>query len=89
MPHGFRTTCEDEWIDNEFIDSAINIQMNHTSTTGSSVRDRYISKDKDHFAKRTEMVAHMQKLITKKMKAYKETLKTIKGMKSGRAKTTN
>ena len=53
------------------------------------MRDRYISKDKDHFAKRTEMVAHMQKLITKKMKAYKETLKTIKGMRSGRAKTTN
>ena len=89
VPHGFRTTCEDEWIDNEFIDSAINIQMNHTSTTGNSVRDRYISKDKDHFAKRTEMVAHMQKLITKKMKAYKETLKTIKGMKHGRVKTAN
>lgn len=88
-PHGFRTTCEDHWIDGRFIDSAINVQMNHTSTTGNRVRDRYISKDKDFFEERKKMVQFMNDFIKREIKIYRDTQTTIKNMRDGRVKTSS
>lgn len=86
VPHGFRTTCEDQWIDGRFIDSAINVQMNHTSTTGNKVRDRYISKDKDFFDERMNMVQHMNDFIKREVKIYRDTQTTLKSLQAGEIK---
>lgn len=85
--HGFRTTCEDHWIDGRFIESAINVQMNHTSTTGNKVRDRYISKDKDFFDERMKMVQHMNDFIKREVKIYRDTQTTLKNLQAGEIRT--
>jgi hypothetical protein len=53
--HGNRTVCEDLWEVQRYTDSAINIQQDHASQTGNSVRDRYKGKD-DFFEERKKML---------------------------------
>jgi hypothetical protein len=61
--------------------------MNHTSTTGNKVRDRYISKDKDFFDERMKMVQHMNDFIKREVKIYRDTQTTFKNLQAGKVKT--
>jgi len=70
VPHGFRNTCETHWVKSEFMQTAINVQSDHKSTTGDLTRDRYISKDEDFFKERTVLVESMAKLIEDAMSDY-------------------
>jgi len=81
VPHGFRNTCETHWVKSEFMQTAINVQSDHKSTTGDLVRDRYISKDEDFFKERTMLLESMAKLIKDAMSDYALLQTTIKNAK--------
>lgn len=88
-PHGFRTSCEVEWQKQQFIDSAINVQQDHSSTTGNMVRDRYISNDEDFFDERMKMVEFMSKFIDDQIDSHKKLQNAIARAKDGTVSTTN
>jgi len=81
VPHGFRNTCETHWVKSQFMQTAINVQSDHKSTTGDLVRDRYISKDEDFFKERTMLLESMAKLIKDAMSDYALLQTTIKNAK--------
>lgn len=82
VPHGFRNTCETHWINSRFLQTAINVQSDHKSTTGDAVRDRYISKDEFFIEERTKMLEAMAKLIKDAMNDYALLQKTIENASS-------
>jgi integrase len=81
VPHGFRNTCETHWVKSKLMQTAINVQQDHKSTTGDLVRDRYISQDEDFFKERTELLESMAKLIKDAMSDYESLQRTINNAK--------
>ena len=81
VPHGFRNTCITHWIKAQFMQTAINVQGDHKSTTGDLVKDRYISQDEDFFDERTKMLKSMAKLIKDAMSDYEHLQRAINNAK--------
>lgn len=88
-PHGFRTSCEEVWQKNHIIDSAINVQQDHSSTTGNLTRDRYISQEQDFFEERMKAVELMSKYIDDQIDSHRKLQNAIARAKDGTVSTTN
>lgn len=67
--HGFRTICQIKWTRDKFLSEAINIQLDHSVTGGSSVVDRYLANEA-FLPERVKMVEHMAQFIDTEVDKY-------------------
>lgn len=69
--HGFRTICQIKWTQDKFISEAINIQLDHSVTGGSSVVDRYLANE-EFLPERAKMTQHMADFISSEIEAHQK-----------------
>ena len=69
--HGFRTICQIKWTQDKFISEAINIQLDHSVTGGSSVVDRYLANEA-FLPERAKMTQHMADYISSEIEAHQK-----------------
>jgi len=67
--HGFRTICQIKWTQDKFISEAINIQLDHSVTGGSSVVDRYLANEA-FLPERAKMTQHMADYISSEITSH-------------------
>ena len=71
--HGFRSVAQILWTKQQFVDNAINVQLDHSVIGGSSVIDRYLGEE-SFMAERGEMVQWLADHIDNEVKNYKASL---------------
>ncbi|MDA7760842.1 integrase family protein [Methylophilaceae bacterium] len=71
--HGFRSVAQILWSKQQFVDNAINVQLDHSVIGGSSVIDRYLGEE-SFMAERVEMVQWLADHIDNEVKIYKASL---------------
>ena len=71
--HGFRSVAQILWTKQQFVDNAINVQLDHSVIGGSSVIDRYLGEE-SFMAERGEMVQWLADHIDNEVKIYKASL---------------
>jgi integrase len=71
--HGFRTICQIKWTQDKFISEAINIQLDHSVTGGSSVVDRYLANEA-FLPERAKMTQHMADFISSEMELIRKSM---------------
>ena len=71
--HGFRSVAQILWTKKGFIESAINVQLDHSVIGGSSVIDRYLGEE-SFMAERGQMVQWLADHIDNEVKIYKASL---------------
>ena len=71
--HGFRSVAQILWTKQQFVDNAINVQLDHSVIGGSSVIDRYLGEE-SFMTERGEMVQWLADHIDNEVKNYKASL---------------
>ena len=71
--HGFRSVAQILWSKQQFVDNAINVQLDHSVIGGSSVIDRYLGEE-SFMAERGQMVQWLADHIDNEVKIYKASL---------------
>jgi len=73
VPHGFRTVAQILWSKQNYIDNAINVQLDHAVIGSSSVVDRYLGEE-SYLSERAVMVQWLADHIDQEVSTYRKSL---------------
>ena len=71
--HGFRSVAQILWTKKGFIESAINVQLDHSVIGGSAIIDRYMGQEA-FMPERAEMVQYLANHIDEEVSSYQSNL---------------